>query len=75
MLRRLTGMFLLIAAVPTGILFLQRRGLPYNELGRYFDPAEGLVYEAQAVTIYGALATIFLCAGLAVLLGGKRPNG
>ncbi len=75
MLRRLTGIFLLIAAVPTGILFFQRRGLPYNELGRYFNPAEGLVYEAQAVTIYGAFAAIFLLAGLAVLLSGRRPKG
>ena len=75
MLRRLTGVFLLIAAVPPGLLFLQRQGLPYNELGRYLDAAEGLVYEAQAATIYGALAAILLLVGLIVLFSGRRSGG
>ena len=75
MLRRLTGIFLLIAAAPPGILFLQRSGLPYNESGRYFDAAKGVVYEAQAATIYGALAAILLLAGLIVLLSERRSGG
>ena len=75
MLQRLTGIFLLIAAAPPGLLFLHRQGLPYDELGRYFDVAEGVVYEAQAVTIYGAFAAIFLLAGLVVLFSGRRSGG
>ncbi|CAN0584082.1 unnamed protein product [Laminaria digitata] len=75
MLRRLTGIFLLIVAVPPSILFLQRSGLPYNESGRYFDAANGVVYEAEAATIYGAIAAILLLAGLIVLFSGRRSAG
>ena len=74
MLRRLTGLFLLIAAIPPGLLFWQRRDLSYDELGRYFDAAEGVVYDVQAVTIYGALAAILLLAGLATLLSSHRSG-
>jgi hypothetical protein len=42
--------------------YLERRSLPYNEIGRYFDPAYSVVYEQQAVAVYGILAAIFAVA-------------
>jgi hypothetical protein len=32
-----------------GILYLKRRGLPYNSEGRFFDEAESVVYHEQSL--------------------------
>ncbi|WP_422343121.1 hypothetical protein [Parasphingorhabdus sp.] len=74
MLRRFIAIFLLIAAAAPGVLFWQRQSLPYNEEGRYFDLAQGVVYEAQAVTAYGVTTVVLIILGLIVLAIGRRPD-
>lgn len=41
-----TSSFLTVAF---GILYLKRRGLPYNSEGRFFDEAESVVYHEQSL--------------------------
>ncbi len=75
MLRRFTAIFLLIAAAVPGVLFWQRRSLPYNEQGRYFDAAQGVVYEAQSVTVYGGITVVLIILGVIILAIGRRRDG
>lgn len=35
--------------VAFGILYLKRRGLPYNSEGRFFDDVESVVYHEQSL--------------------------
>ena len=72
MLRRPTAILLLVAGAALGALFWQRWSLPYNEQGRYFDAAQGVVYEAQAAEVYGMLSGILMLAGVMVLVIGRR---
>lgn len=52
----------LVAAVFAGLAILfaaltvLRARLPYDEAGRYFDPADAVTYDQQAVLVYGLLA-------------------
>jgi hypothetical protein len=68
----------LVAAVFAGLAILfaaltvLRARLPYDEAGRYFDPADAVTYDRQAVLVYGLLA--LLAAVVAVVAWfGKRP--
>jgi uncharacterized membrane protein YiaA len=36
-------------AVAFGILYLKRRGLPYNSEGRFFDETDSMVYHEQSL--------------------------
>lgn len=61
-------------------LWLARRELPYNEMGRHFDAASAVVHDAGAVLVYGLLALICGAGALAstlVTLGlwRCRPSG
>lgn len=75
MLGRFIAIFLLIAAAVSGVLFWQRRSLPYNEQGRYFEAAQGVVYEAQAVTVYGGATVVLIILGVIILAIGRRRDG
>lgn len=52
----------LVTAVFAGLAILfaaltaVRARLPYDEAGRYFDPADAVTYDRQAVLVYGVLA-------------------
>jgi len=48
-----------------GSLFFKGLGLPYNELGRCFDEAEGIVYHAQHLPVNGLI--LILTIGLFIL--------
>jgi hypothetical protein len=57
---------LMLASVVLALLWLQRLSFTYNEQGRYFDAANGVVYDQSAVMVYGILTLLFaLGAGLA----------
>jgi hypothetical protein len=45
--------------VAFGILYLKRRGLPYNSEGRFFDEAEAVVHHEQSLTSF-LLITLLL---------------
>jgi hypothetical protein len=47
--------------------FLYRWLLPYNELGRYFDAENAVVYDEGAVVLYGSLFLLSLALALAVV--------
>src|SRR5207253_3205512 len=47
-----------MAALVLAALSLARASLPYNEQGRYFDAAKGVVYDQSAVLVYGTLALL-----------------
>jgi hypothetical protein len=60
--------------VPLVILFLifawtawRRYNLPYNEMGRYFDEGQVVVYEEQALEVY-VLISIVLFAAVALIV-------
>ncbi|MEN0653215.1 MULTISPECIES: hypothetical protein [Hyphobacterium] len=68
----------LVTAVFAGLAILfaaltaLRARLPYDEAGRYFDPADAVTYDQQAVLVYGVLA--FAAAVVAVVaVVWKRP--
>ena len=48
-----------------GWILVDRLQLPYNEAGRYDDPATGVVYDQQAII---AIAVMFIM-GLALTIG------
>ncbi|HET9356161.1 MAG TPA: hypothetical protein VFO42_08365 [Sphingomicrobium sp.] len=52
-------------AAALGLLWRQRRGLPYNEAGRYFDERSSTVLHSQAVDLYGLIAVAALAIALA----------
>ena len=52
----------LVAAIFAGLAILfatltvMRARLPYDETGRYFDPADAVTYDRQAIVVFGLLA-------------------
>ncbi|MCF8879828.1 hypothetical protein L5876_08390 [Hyphobacterium sp. SN044] len=60
-------------AILFAVLTALRARLPYDEAGRYFDPADAVTYDRQAVLVYGVLA--FAAAVVAVVpVVWKRPS-
>jgi len=53
-------------------LWRARAALTYNEAGRYYDGADGVVYDDGAVLIYGLLALLFGLLLLASVLMTAR---
>jgi hypothetical protein len=50
----------------------QRYNLPYNEMGRYFDESQVIVYEEQAWEVYMLISIVLFAAiGLVVSLISK----
>jgi hypothetical protein len=52
--------------------FLYRWSLPYNDLGRYFDVENGVVYDDSALLLYGSLSLISAALAMAVVWGTIR---
>lgn len=74
-MRWLAGLASALLALLTALfaaLWLARRGLPYNEMGRHFDAASAVVHDEDAVLVYGALALICGAAALASAYGTLR---
>jgi hypothetical protein len=63
---RILGTILGAVGLLFGAWAYSRARLPYNEEGRFFDPAEGVVYKTDAVVAFGFIAGVFLA--LAVVL-------
>ena len=59
---------LLALATLSALLWRARAALPYNELGRFFDPAKGVVFKDSAVTVYAMLTLVFGATALASAL-------
>ena len=55
----IAGIFCLGGAA-FGWLWQTRRGLPYNEEGRYFDAEQAVILHQQSVPVYAALALVLL---------------
>jgi hypothetical protein len=49
-------------------LWRARAALPYNDVGRYYDSAEAVVYKDSAVVVYGLLALVFSAMAVTSLL-------
>jgi hypothetical protein len=41
------------------VTYFKVHDLPYNEMGRYFDENEVVVYDEQAVGVYGFISVVF----------------
>ncbi|KPF63055.1 hypothetical protein [Porphyrobacter sp. AAP60] len=53
------------AAGASAFIWFERRGLPYNAQGRYFDESTATVLHEQSVTVLAVLAvSLFLLGGL-----------
>lgn len=59
-----TAVFAGLAIIFATLTALRVR-LPYDEAGRYFDPADAVTYDRQAIIVYGGLA--LLAAAVAVV--------
>ena len=70
----------LVAAVFAGLAILfaaltvLRARLPYDEAGRYFDPADAVTYDRQAVLVYGLLAFAAAVAAVSTWFWGRRAR-
>lgn len=51
---------------------LRRASLPYNERGRFYDAAAGVVYKDGAPIAYGLLAALFLVAAALSAFWARR---
>ena len=65
---------LFAATLVLAALWLARASLPYNEQGRYFDAANGVVYDQSAVLVY-AILTLLLAFGAGLALRGASRSG
>lgn len=68
----------LVTAVFAGLAILfaaltaLRARLPYDEAGRYFDPADAVTYDQQAVLVYGGLALAAAVVAVVAFVWGRR---
>ena len=60
------------AALLLGAIAVGRLRLPYNEEGRHFDAAQGVVYDEGAAIAYTLLAALALAAAAAAVLWAVR---
>lgn len=72
---RAISVFTAIVALICGMLWNARRGIPYNEQGRFFDEVNSVVLHEQSVTIYGFLTLVLgSIAAAAWILAGQRRS-
>jgi cell division protein FtsX len=70
----------LVAAVFAGlaillaVLTVLRARLPYDEAGRYFDPADAVTYDRQAVLVYGLLALLAAVVAVVAVVWRRRAR-
>jgi hypothetical protein len=69
------ALLLTTAALLLARLWLQRLSLPYNEEGRYFDAAHGVVYDEGAIAVYGVLTVLFALLAVATRYGRGGLGG
>ena len=62
------GYFFSLLAILFGILSYSRWQLPYNELGRYFDPKDSIVYHEQSAELYTVIFGASLLIAVLLLL-------
>ena len=55
-------------------IWRQRAALPYNSEGRYFDAAGAVVYQEQAVAIYGGSAALAWIIAVAAVVWALRSR-
>ena len=71
-LLRTISAFCLIGALICGGIWNARRGLPYNEEGRYLDLGTAVVIHEQSVMIYAGFALLFtVLAAMALYAASK----
>ena len=68
----LAAVALSAAALLLGVTAVRRLLLPYNEEGRHFDAAAGVVYEDGAALVYALLAALALAAAAAAVAWAVR---
>lgn len=68
----LASAFSALAAIIALLAWADRRGLPYNEEGRYFDLDQGVVLHEQSVAIYGIHGIAFIAITIITLILALR---
>ena len=58
---------ILITAACT-LMFAEHYNLPFNELGRFFDEDNNVVYLEQSIEVYGILSVFFSIWTIALLV-------
>lgn len=71
-LLRTISAFCLIGALICGGIWNARRGLHYNEEGRYLDLATAVVVHEQSVMIYAGFALLFAVLAAMALYTASR---
>jgi hypothetical protein len=64
--------FFMVGAIICAGLWNARRGLPYNEAGRYFDPVTATVLHEQSVAVFGAMVIAFAVLAIASVIAIRR---
>jgi len=59
---------LLFLTAVSGFEFFFRLGLPYNEMGRYFEEDNSVVFHNDAIPFFGGLFLFFLIALIMAVL-------
>lgn len=71
LLRTISG-FCFVGALVCGGIWNARRGLPYNEEGRYLDLTTAVVVHEQSVMIYAGFALLFTVLAAMALYAASR---
>jgi hypothetical protein len=66
------ALILIAVALLLSWMWRIRAMLPYNEMGRYYDSANSVVYTDSAVAVLGMLAVAVAMAALAAMLWAAR---
>lgn len=72
MIRGLVAAVLAGLAILFGALTVLRVRLPYDAAGRYFDPADAVTYDQQAVLVYGGLALLAAVVAVVAFVWKRR---
>lgn len=60
------------AAGVSAFIWFERRALPYNSEGRFFDESTATVLHEQSVSVFAILAASLLLVGLVLLAVWRR---
>lgn len=67
-----TASILTVASLAAASAWHGRATFPYNEDGRFFDDAEGVVYGDGAVVVFAVLTLLLSAAAVAALIWSWR---
>ncbi|MCL9804203.1 hypothetical protein NAT51_01610 [Flavobacterium amniphilum] len=63
---------LIVMAIFSICVFIDRLGMPFNAEGHYFDESSGVTYQEQSVSVYGVLSALLVLLTLVTgLFAGK----